>query len=116
MAFACAADVQRLFEAAAKIDWASIAKAIESHFRDKRADMRAKESLEPLMHELAPIIAPYVAAVVGVAVTPVLGELLPILVPALIVAVVEFKGGDQDPIHDAQTTRAFNPGDPAARR
>ena len=114
MATASGSAIKAVFEAAAQIDWRSIARALESHFADKRADMRAEQSLEPLVHELAPIIAPYIAAVAGAAVTPVLGELLPILVPAVI-AIVVFGKPDQNPMHDAQTTRAFNPGDTAAR-
>jgi hypothetical protein len=55
------------------------------------------------------------AAVIDPALAPeitVISTLAPFLIQGYLVGDI---GGDKDPIHDAQTSRNFQPGDPAAR-
>ena len=55
------------------------------------------------------------AAVIDPALAPdiaLIGAIAPFLIQGIASGVIK---GDTDPIHDAQTTREFNPGDPAAR-
>ncbi len=111
MATACVADVELLLRIASKIDWLSIAEAIVSGFADKST----QTSLDQLAKELAPLFAPALISAVGASAVPILGQLMPLLAPAIATAVLDYRGGDPDPMHDAQITHNPNPGDPAAR-
>jgi hypothetical protein len=107
-----AAQIEALMKTLSKIDWKDALLAVSSGFADKAADEALAENVFDV---IAPILAPYIIAAVGLEAIPGLGLLLPLLAPAIALAVMNFQGGDPDPIHDAQTTRTFNPGDPAAR-
>lgn len=94
------AQIKALLGVLQNVDWADAAEAVASGFQDIKADEAIAGNLFELV---APILAPYIIAAVGVDAIPIVGQLVPLLIPTIALAAANFRGGDPDPVHDAQT-------------
>ena len=96
MAEATTKDLLNAAQWAEQVNWKEVVKALE---------LIGDSPLDKALLTVMPFIP-----VVGLGLTAAA-----IAIPVLIFAAQHYEGGDPDPIHDAQTTRNYNPGDPAAR-
>ena len=84
------------------IDWTAVTEAVVSGFSDTTADSAAMNSIE---NAIAPELSKIILAAAGAELASFVPFIGPFLLPALGLAVANFKGGDPDPMHDAQLTQ-----------